>query len=132
LYQDKSANPGWKCFDERSNSCPWHESNYKKQIAQLRVDDEQGCQTVCVQTKNPTLRKCWEGLAMANLGIFYDHLVYFTASGNNLWQFGIFCGHLVISPRFGILYQEKSGNPVDEHIRKRICITKWSSYVQKN
>jgi hypothetical protein len=44
-----------------------------------------------------------EGLAMANLGIFYDHLVYFTAIGNFLWPFGIFWGHLVISPRFGIL-----------------------------
>jgi hypothetical protein len=55
---------------------------------------------------------------MGNLGIFYGHLVYFTAIGNILWPFGIFCGHLeyfvviwYISPRFGILYQEKSGNP---------------------
>jgi hypothetical protein len=49
---------------------------------------------------------------MENLGIFYNHLVYFTA-------INIFYGHLVyfvviwyISPRSGILYQEKSGNPV--------------------
>jgi hypothetical protein len=28
-----------------------------------------------------------------------------------LWHFGIFCGHLVYFPRFGILYYEKSGNP---------------------
>jgi hypothetical protein len=50
---------------------------------------------------------------MENLGIFYDHLVYFTAIGNILSPFGIFCVNLVwyISPRFGILYQEKSGNP---------------------
>jgi hypothetical protein len=32
---------------------------------------------------------------MENLGIFYDHLVYFTAIGNILWKFSIFCGHLV-------------------------------------
>jgi hypothetical protein len=32
---------------------------------------------------------------MENLGIFYDHLVYFTAIGNILWPFGIFYGHLV-------------------------------------
>jgi hypothetical protein len=32
---------------------------------------------------------------MKILGIFYDHLVYFTAIGNNLWPFGIFCGQLV-------------------------------------
>jgi hypothetical protein len=30
------------------------------------------------------------GLAMENLGIFYDHLVYFTAIGNILWPFGMF------------------------------------------
>jgi hypothetical protein len=36
-----------------------------------------------------------EGLAMENLGIFYDHLVYFTAIGNILGPFGIFCGNLV-------------------------------------
>jgi hypothetical protein len=48
---------------------------------------------------------------MENLGIFYELLVSFTAIGNILWPFGIFCGHLVYFPRFGILYQEKSGNP---------------------
>jgi hypothetical protein len=52
-----------------------------------------------------------ESLAMENLGTFYDHLVYFTAVGNILWPFGVFCGHLVCFPRSGILYQEKSGNP---------------------
>jgi hypothetical protein len=50
---------------------------------------------------------------MENLGTFYDHLVYFTAIVSILWPFGIFCGHLVYFPRFGILYQEKSGNPVN-------------------
>jgi hypothetical protein len=52
-----------------------------------------------------------EGLAMENLGIFYDHLDYFRAIGNILWPFGIFCGNWYIFPRFGILDQEKSGNP---------------------
>jgi hypothetical protein len=50
-------------------------------------------------------------IAMENLGLFYDHVVYFTAIEHILWPFGIFCGHLVFFPRFGILYQEKSGNP---------------------
>jgi hypothetical protein len=27
---------------------------------------------------------------MDDVGIFYDHLVYFTAIGNILWSFGIF------------------------------------------
>jgi hypothetical protein len=52
-----------------------------------------------------------EGVAMEKLGIFYGHLVYFTAIGNILWPFSIFCGNLVYFPRFGILDQEKSGNP---------------------
>jgi hypothetical protein len=32
---------------------------------------------------------------MENLGMFDDHLVYFTTIGNILWPFGIFCGNLV-------------------------------------
>jgi hypothetical protein len=36
---------------------------------------------------------------------------YFTVIGNTLWPFGIFCSNLVYFPRFGILDQEKSGNP---------------------
>jgi hypothetical protein len=51
-----------------------------------------------------------EGIAMENIGIIYDHLVYFTAIGNILFPFGIFCGNLVYFSRFGILDQEKSGN----------------------
>jgi hypothetical protein len=31
-----------------------------------------------------------EGLAMENLGIFYDHLVHFTAIENSIWPFRIF------------------------------------------
>jgi hypothetical protein len=53
-----------------------------------------------------------DGLAMEDVGILKNHLVYFTAIGNNLWPFGIFCGHLAFTPRFGVLYQDKSGNPV--------------------
>jgi hypothetical protein len=39
--------------------------------------------------------KIFEGLAMENIGIFYDHLVSFTAIGNILWSFGIFHAVLV-------------------------------------
>jgi hypothetical protein len=42
----------------------------------------------------------------------FDHLVYFTGIGNILWPFGVFCVVIwYIFPRFGILDQEKSGNP---------------------
>jgi hypothetical protein len=35
------------------------------------------------------------GLEMENVGIFYDHLVYYMAIWYNLWPFGIIYGHLV-------------------------------------
>jgi hypothetical protein len=42
---------------------------------------------------------------MKNLGIFYDHLVYFTAIGNIYYghYVGIFCGDLVYFPPFWYL-----------------------------
>jgi hypothetical protein len=60
----------------------------------------QSCQIVRFQTKNPTLGKFWRVLyVMENLGIFYDHLVNYTAIGNILWPFGIFYGHFgIFSP----------------------------------
>jgi hypothetical protein len=55
---------------------------------------------------------------MENLGLFYDHLVYFMIIWSILRPLEIFQGHLVyfvvnwyIFPHFGILYQGKSGNP---------------------
>jgi hypothetical protein len=64
------------------------------------------------QTKNLNLGKFLEGLAKENAGIFYGHLVHFTA----IQPFDIFYGHLAYSVviwniflRFGILYQEKYG-----------------------
>jgi hypothetical protein len=63
------------------------------------------------QTKNPNLDKFWGDFQrkilvycmtiwsiLRQLKIFYDHLIYFAVIP-------------YISPRFGILYQEKSGNP---------------------
>jgi hypothetical protein len=48
---------------------------------------------------------------MKNLGLFNDHLVYFTAIGNIYWPFRIFCGDLVYFPCFDIFYQEKIWQP---------------------
>jgi hypothetical protein len=64
----------------------------------------QGCQTVCFQTKNPNLGKFWRALD-------WKMLIYFMDIWNILRTFGIFCVHLVHFSGFGILYQEKSGNP---------------------
>jgi hypothetical protein len=48
---------------------------------------------------------------MEDVGIFYSRLVYLTAIWYFLWSFGIFYAHLVYFSRFGMLHQEKSGNP---------------------
>jgi hypothetical protein len=39
-----------------------------------------------------------EGPTVEDVGIFYGHLVYFTAIWYTLWIFGIFCGNLVFFP----------------------------------
>jgi hypothetical protein len=53
-----------------------------------------------------------EGLAMEDVGIIYGHLVHFTVFCYILWTFGIVRRNLVYFSRFGILFEEKSGNPV--------------------
>jgi hypothetical protein len=72
---------------------------------------KQGCQMVCFQTKNHNLGKFWSALD-------WKMLKYFMAIWNILMRFGNFYCYLVhflpiwyIFPGFGIMYQEKSGNP---------------------
>jgi hypothetical protein len=48
---------------------------------------------------------------MQDIGIFDGHLVHFTVYCYILWTLGVARGNLVYFSRFGILYQEKSGNP---------------------
>jgi hypothetical protein len=59
------------------------------------------------QTKSPNLGKFWWVLQWK---LFYDHFVYFTDIWYILWPFGIFYGYVVYFSRFGVLYQEQSGN----------------------
>jgi hypothetical protein len=49
---------------------------------------------------------------MEDDGTFYGHFVHFTVFCYMLWTFGIVRGNLVCFSRFGILHQEKYGNPV--------------------
>jgi hypothetical protein len=72
---------------------------------------QQGCQMVYFQTQNPNLGKFWRVLDG-------KMLLYLMAIWNVLWTFGIFYDHLVhfvfiwyIFSGFGIMHQEKSGNP---------------------
>jgi hypothetical protein len=66
---------------------------------------------VCFQAKNPNLGKFKRIL-------LWKILLYFMTIWSSLWPLEIFDGHLIffvviwyIFPRFGILDQEKSGNP---------------------
>jgi hypothetical protein len=47
---------------------------------------------------------------MEKVGHFYGNLVYVMVIWYILGPFGKFNGHLVYFSRFGMLYQEKSGN----------------------
>jgi hypothetical protein len=52
-----------------------------------------------------------EGLAMQNLGIFYDHLVYFTAIANIFGHLVYFPQPWYFVPRLGIFYQNLATLP---------------------
>jgi hypothetical protein len=84
----------------------------KSEIAQKRNRRTQGCQMVYFKTKIPYLGKFWKAShRMENVGIFHGHLEYFTAIRYILWSFGNVVVSWYIFPSFGILCQEKSGNP---------------------
>jgi hypothetical protein len=62
-----------------------------------------------------------EGLGLYNVGIFNGHSDYLTTIWYVSWPFCTCCGNLVLFPRFGILYQEKSGNPATYDNKTRFC-----------
>jgi hypothetical protein len=73
---------------------------------------------VCFQTKNLDLGKFWRAFEWKkawyiiwSFGKYYGHLVYFTAIWYISRPFSNFVAIRYIFPRFGILCQEKSGNP---------------------
>jgi hypothetical protein len=52
-----------------------------------------------------------EGLGIENVGIFYDHLIYFTAKLYILCPFGIVCVHVVYFSRLGMFGPRKIWQP---------------------
>jgi hypothetical protein len=73
---------------------------------------------VYFQNKNPNLGKFWRILQWKMSIHFMPICSLLTTIWYILWPCGIFCGHCVYFmviwnnfPRFGMLYQEKSGNP---------------------
>jgi hypothetical protein len=57
---------------------------------------------------------------MEEVGIFYELLVHFTVFCRILLTLGLVCGNLVYFPPFGILYNEKSGNPAFEKCKSTV------------
>jgi hypothetical protein len=55
-----------------------------------------------------------EGITIENAGICNGHLAYFMVIWYILWPFGNVVVIWYIFPRFGLLCQEKSGNPARE------------------
>jgi hypothetical protein len=78
---------------------------------------------VCFQTKNPNLGKSWRALE-------WKMLVYFTVIWYILWSFGNVVVIWNIFPRFGILCQEKSGNPAMQ--RTNACDARCTFFLKKN
>jgi hypothetical protein len=67
---------------------------------------------ICFETKNPNLGKFWRVLQWKMLVYFMDTWSILRSFVIFLWTFCIVRGNLVYFSHFGILYQEKSGNPV--------------------
>jgi hypothetical protein len=54
---------------------------------------------------------------------------YFTDYWDILFPFDTFCVHLVHISGFGNMYQEKSGNPVSDPLRKKRCRTRQTQWI---
>jgi hypothetical protein len=92
------------CPQAKPEGDPWKKKKKKK-----KNEGDQGCQMVCLKTKNPNLGKFWRVL-------HWKMLVYFMVFSYILWTFGIVPGNLLYFSRFGILYEKKSGNPDGDQI----------------
>jgi hypothetical protein len=69
---------------------------------------------------------------LENVDIFYGHLEYFMNIWDILQPFGTFCVNLVHFSGFGIMHQEKSGNPVgDVATRKEMPVVSINKAVDK-
>jgi hypothetical protein len=70
--------------------CHYTECEVAKKHQNRKRVENQGCQIVYFQTKNPNLGKLWNALE-------WERFVYFMVIWKILWPFvGIFCAHLVI------------------------------------
>jgi hypothetical protein len=66
---------------------------------------------VSFQNKNQNLGKFWRVLQWKMMAYIKDTSTILRSFATFYGYFGIVCGNLVYFIPFGILYQEKSGNP---------------------
>jgi hypothetical protein len=83
---------------------------------EVRKGSEPGLPDGLFSNQKSQFGKILECLAKENLGIFYDHFVYFTAIGKILWPFGIFCGHWVYFSPFWYFVPRNNWQPWSEPI----------------
>jgi hypothetical protein len=93
----------------------------------------QGCQMVCLQTKNPNLGKFWRFMQWKIL--FYGHLAHFTDFCYILWTFGIVRGNLAYFSPFWYLAPRKIWQPCTQAqkvINTGGCLAEFEALVIKN
>jgi hypothetical protein len=77
---------------------------------------------VYFQTKNIQIWVNFRVSDNEDVGNFFNPLVYFTAISYILWPFLYFVVIMVRFSRFGMLYQEKSGNPAIRQRSQRLLL----------
>jgi hypothetical protein len=119
----------------RSNGCKLGRSTNKKSNVWVvvRIDYKQmhsvcaywwqGCQMLYFKSKNINFGVFWKALEWKFLVYFMANCCILWAFVYILWPFGNFVIFGYIFPRFGMLYQEESGNP-DHWLR---CWENWPS-----
>jgi hypothetical protein len=85
--------------------------------SETRSSAAQGCQMAHFQTIPTVLVHFENAFEWKSLKMFYDHMVCFVTTWCILLQIGIFCVQLLRNPHFGILCQEKSGNPASAALK---------------
>jgi hypothetical protein len=108
----------WRFFPLRLDAL-WRAASRSGLAGRVRTRSESGLPDGIVWNQKLQIWVNFGGLTMKEVGIFYGHLVYFTAIWyiffcfyGILYIFLLFHGHFVHFSHFGISNQDKSGNPV--------------------
>jgi hypothetical protein len=123
LYQEQSGNPdrNWSRFNESVRAVNYGQNAHKVKGAQVckqgaARSENQSCQMVEFQNKPPLLVHFGSPLNGKFWYLLWPFGMLYVWPIVLFWQFGNFGGHLLHCLYFGILYQEKSGNPSENLI----------------